>query len=158
MQYWSLNVGSLRMKIFILTLGVLLTWAPGSAQAIDWTTTNQVTLGWTKVSKLASGGAIPASDVISYEVWIVTEAGDKNLDKVFIESTGETQILLTFVQEGRYFTGVNAVRTKPDSSVSSSTISWSDNPEVVLSGIAFGIVYLEAPSGVFGMEVVDNAD
>lgn len=158
MQYCLLNVDSLRMKIFSWIMGGFFICLPGSAQAIDWTTTNQVTVSWTKVTKLIGGGAIPEGDVISYEVWIVTEAGNKKLDKVFIQSTGETHLVITFVQEGRFFTGVNAVRTKPDSSVSSSTISWSDNPEVVLSGIAFGIVYLEAPSGVFEMEVLNNAN
>jgi len=122
------------------------------AWPLDWTAANQITLAWSPVTTLTDGSALPAGDVVSYEVFIVPESGDKSTDRVMVGETGEAQFVITFETEGRFFVGVSAKRFKNPDTISFSSISWSDNPVVVKDGATFGIIYFVSPAMPLGLE------
>jgi len=125
---------------------------------LDWTTANQVTVAWTPVITLADGSGIPPGDQILYEVYFVLETGDKNLDKIFIGETNDSEYVVTFAEEGCYFIGVRSVRVRDVKKISVSGFAWSDNPAAVKNGVTFGVVYFIAPGEPGGMEVNNYAD
>lgn len=158
MKLKLLNVDSFRMKIFIFTLGALLTWGPGSAQAVDWTAANQVTIAWGAVTTLSAGEPIPEGDIINYEVFVVSETGNKEADRVSQGKTPDLQFTITFTEEGRFFVGVRALRLRDAALIGVSTFAWSDNPVFVKDGLTFGIVFFLGPAGPLEMEVLNNAN
>jgi len=125
---------------------------------LTWTSTNQATLAWSPVTTLGDGSAIPPGDLVSYEVFMVPEGGNKLTERVLMGETVDARFVVTFVDEGRYFLGVLAKRYKSETIFSYSTVSWSDNPVVVVEGKTFGIIYFQAPAGALGLEVENNAD
>jgi len=141
-RFWKLKL--LFVLVIVFTMADVL-WP------MDWTLTNQATLAWSPVSALGDGSAIPPGDLVSYGVFIVPETGNKINDRVSVGETDDSQFVVTFENEGRFFLGVNARRLRDNVVISRSSVSWSDNPVAVESGITFGIIYfrpLAMPEGL----------
>ena len=91
-----------------------------------------------------------AENATSYRV-LVRPAPDGEAVQV-----GETEQLffaVTMPSEGSWFVGVQSVRVENDQVVGESTISWSNDPEVVAGGETFGIIYFAPPATVGGLRV-----
>ena len=119
--------------------------------ATNWITANSVTLSWTPVTKLVDGAVIPVGDVISYELFIVPETGDKLNDRIFKIEVQAAEATITFDQEGFFYLGVRAVRSKDLKRLSVSEIAWTDNPEIMVGNLAQGVIFYRQtiiPSGV----------
>ena len=123
------------------------------ANAVDWLTANQVTLAWNPVISMEGGAAIPEGDVISYEVFSVPEIGDKALDLKLEGETLSTEMTISFIEEGRFYLGVRAVRQKYDKRVSQSQVIWTDDPGVMKDGEAQGVIFFRAPSEPLDLEI-----
>jgi len=145
MKYFSRVIFLLIIGFFFILVDICF--------PLDWTTANQVTVAWTPVITLADGSVVPPGDEIFYEVYSVPETGDKNLDKVFIGETNETEYVVTFAEEGCYFIGVRSARVRDVKKISVSGFSWSDEPAAVKNGVTFGVVYFIAPASADDLEV-----
>ncbi|MBA7495942.1 hypothetical protein ES702_06538 [subsurface metagenome] len=150
MKYFSRSIFWLVVMSFIILVDIC--WP------MDWTTANQVTVAWTEVTALADGSAVPPGDQILYEVFAVLETGDKSIDRIFIGETNETEYVVTFAEEGRYFIGVRSARLRNAEKISVSGFAWSDDPAAVKNGVTFGVVYFLAPGGVEGLKIKNYED
>ncbi|MBA7610087.1 hypothetical protein ES703_17292 [subsurface metagenome] len=142
-----------KLRLLVIFWIIILWLLCFGARAMDWTTANQVTVGWTPVTSLVDGSAIPPGDEILYEVFAVLETGDKSIDRIFIGETNETEYVVTFAEEGCYFIGVRSARVRDVKKISVSGFAWSDDPAAVKNGVTFGVIYFLVPGSVSGMEV-----
>lgn len=137
------------MKKVLLTLAlvVLLFAAPAFGQ-VEWVTANQVTIGWDAVTD-AGGGPIPSGDTVLYRVYI------KDLKTDAESMVGETDTLtytITFISEGRYIAGVQAIRVpEGETQMLPSTITWSNSTDAVAVPNPFAFVYYENPLSPAGL-------
>jgi hypothetical protein len=138
---------------FCLCLSIFLFIFINSSHAVDWLTANQVTLAWNPVTSMEGGAAIPEGDVISYEVFSVPEIGDKALDLKLEGETLSTEMTISFIEEGRFYLGVRAVRQKYDKRVSQSQVIWTDDPGAMKDGKAQGVIFSRAPSEPLDLEI-----
>jgi len=123
-------------RLFLVVLLVLgLSFA---AHAQVWHPTNQVTVAWDIADKATS-----------YKVF--TKLAD-DTDVFEVGATSELSYTITFIEEGRYFLGVQSIR-EIDGEIFHSEISWSDNSEVCFNDEAFGAVYYELPDIAGGLRV-----
>ena len=115
------------------------------AQGQIWHTADSVSLGWDAVPGIAN-------DVIRYRVYIKQEPGGTEQEMTSGEGIIETQSLITFTQEGRWFMGVQSARWVENGLVGTSSISWSSDPAVCANNEAFGAIYFLPPAAVGGLK------
>lgn len=126
------------MKRILLTLMMLLL-IPASSWAQQWVTANQISVAWDPVSV--------SSGVVSYKTYTKPAAGGV---ETFFSTVTTTTATITFAVEGRYFLGVQTVRTL-DGTELLSTIAWSNNPADCRGGVTFGAQYYIPPAAPGGM-------
>ena len=104
--------------------------------ALEWQTANQLTVAWDPSAKIVS------TDIISYTVYSKVMGTDT---PVKIGETADTQYVVTFIEEGRYYLGVSATRLVADGETIESDINWSDiNGESTPN--PFGVRFYVSPS------------
>jgi hypothetical protein len=132
-------------KLFItISLGILLT--AGAALAVTWHPNSSQTVAWDAVTTNVDGTSIPPEEM-SYVVYISDALFDPDhLDPIEQGTTTDTQYLLVFTEEGRYFFGVKAVRITDGDVVGESEIVWSSAPEY-----DFGLEYYWGPADPTGL-------
>lgn len=136
------------MKKCIVALTLVMALVISVAYA-DFMMANSMTIGWEAVTVLENGNAVPADDVISYNVYIVeaTEDGVK-LNPVLMGNTEDTTFLITLTEEGQYWVGLTTLRNGAET----EEVAWSDNPVCVQNGSIFGIMFFypaELPAGMY---------
>lgn len=132
-----------------LAIGMFL--VPG-LQAQTWYTANQRTVTWDATTTLNNGDPLPEGSTISYDVWIANAVTDPNkANPVKVATIQELSYTITLNTEGRFFVGISSNRIVDGEIISTSTISWSDNPEVCENGVAFGLRYYFPPSNPVGL-------
>lgn len=145
---------------FVLSLILLLTLGSGMAQDINWKVANQTTMSWNPVTtvKDLNGNLvpIPAGQSVSYGLYAFSPPSarpDKTATPLNI--IAPVSYVFTFIAEGRYIMGVNSVRydnsTTPPTLLSTSIISWSDDPAVCAGGQTFGVMFYYLPSEPGGL-------
>jgi len=123
-------------KVFIcICLTVLLSLA-GTAFALDFYNSNQVTLEWNAVTTDVDGDAITG---VTYRLYLVNADTDPNKTNpvVAADNITDVQATITLGTKGRYFVGVQAVLGDLV-----STINWADeleDPPVDLFGLRFAV-------------------
>jgi len=112
----------------------------------EWHTVNQATITWSEVTGSEGGIPFPETDVIEYRVWLSNAVTDPDkTNPVEVGITEETMFVVTLNVEGRYFVGLQTMRSilmGPDDEkklVGESRIGWSDEPEIALDGNIFGL-------------------
>jgi len=95
-----------------------------------WYPTNQVTIAWDAADRATS-----------YKLFVKSVDGTNAAE---VGATVDLTYTITFLEEGRYFLGVQSVR-EIDGETFYSEIAWSDNPEACFNDEAFGAVYYELP-------------
>jgi len=139
-----------RLLIAILAMAVL--FFAGTANALDWHTANQSTVGWSEVTTLVNGDPIPAGNTITYQTYLVnavTDPGKQNPADTGIVTTNEK--IYTLGTEGKYYVGAQSLRNVDGEVLESSDIAWSDIAEFCLDGITFGLRYYLIPDNIEGL-------
>jgi hypothetical protein len=126
-----------------------------NAFAMDWTTANQVTIGWDAVTTLSDGTPIPDTDVIVYEAFVLnTNINPDKSTAISLGEIAETERLITFAYEGKYLFGIRTIRYDSDGNLlMKSEIAWSDDSLYAANGTSFGVVYYLAPSNPTGIRL-----
>ena len=134
------------MKKLLIVFTMILLVASGSALAQSWKTANQSTVSWDAVTLTADDTPI-AEGEITYRVWLANATTDpaKANPVVAGEGIAATSYTITLGVEGRFFAGVQAVRTVDGEVVGESEMSWSDDPLVTTDGKTFGLRYFLPP-------------
>jgi hypothetical protein len=135
----------------LLVLGFFIFAAP--AVGMDWQKKEKITVAWDKVTNDIDGGAFPQGSIIEYEVFISDPRFDPNkTSPKTIGVTQQTQLEVT-ITPGKYLVGVQAILKVPSDASGTvyeeagrSAISWSDNPQVVLNGVLFGMMFHKNPA------------
>jgi hypothetical protein len=145
------RINFLGLMAILIIISVFMTMG-ARAQALEWHTTNQATYAWDAVTKNQAGDTIPDTDVIEYTVYTVNSGTPKPYEPAskLVVRTAETQVVLTFTEEGSYFIGIRAHRTVDDEEVGQSVIVWSDDP-VSTNDKPFGTRYYLPPASVEGI-------
>lgn len=126
----------------LLTCTVIILAFVGTAYAIDWIGTNQSTVGWDAVDPIATG------DTITYRVYSKKHPAGQ---PVVLDDTANLQYTHVFAEEGRYLTGVSAIRIPAgETEEIESTVTWSDSTDVEAVPIPFGLKYFESLSAPKG--------
>lgn len=103
----------------------------------EWYPTAQATYAWDRPS-LVDGSAVPANE-LKYQPYLKKEGGQP---EIYGGEISAEQVTVTFTVEGRYRCCVQAIRYPTDSNERlPTTISCSDQVEVVKDGIVWGVVY-----------------
>jgi hypothetical protein len=123
------------MTSILLCLILCFTVVPTKAQT--WVTANQITVAWDAVTV--------GSGTVSYDIFIKPEVGGTTTK---IGNVSTTQATFTFTTEGRYFLGVNSVRTIGIVVIPSDTVSWSNVAIDCQGGVMFGAQYYNPPTKV----------
>ena len=129
--------------MLLLTLALCLSLTPGT-EAQQWTTANQITVVWDAVT-------VPTGTV-TYQVYTKLELGAAG-SEVLVKTVTPTQVLITFLVEGRYFIGVKAVRTVGGVDVGATNISWSSDATACLNGVTFGAQYYVPPGPIKNLRI-----
>jgi len=141
------------MKRVVLAVILIFTLAhiAGAAEMV-WKPTNQASIAWDAVTTFDDGSALPSGSTVQYDTFT---RGEKDPVTTYVRAATVTvpAVTLTFQIEGRYFVGVQAIRLVNGVVVpeSNSTISWSDNADMVQGGIPFGISYYKKLKAVGGL-------
>lgn len=125
------------------------------AHSQEWVTANQVTVTWDAVIAFENGDPIPATDIIGYGVYLVSEADTDKINHTHLGVTTDTIYTITLdenLPEGKYFAGLKTIRKLADGThVAESVIGWTDNPDIVLDGKIFGLSHYFIPMMVNGI-------
>lgn len=136
------------MRKQILSIISILLFIPGFVFAIDWHVADQGTFKWLSVTTMDNGEKLPNDAIIKYQVYL------KNLntgEMSFINETEELQATVTFPNEGKYITGIKAIRYLNENIVNESKdISWGDDPRY--SPVPFGFTFYMRPAQTEGIE------
>ena len=112
--------------------------------------TNQVTIGWDAVTKLADGTNIPTGDVISYQVY--TKKG--TAAEVLVGEINSLQQTVTFTVEGEYLVGVRTKRAITGGAIVYSTITWSNSTDIAAVPVPFSVGYYIPPAVPKGLKPI----
>jgi hypothetical protein len=138
------------MKKLFLILAILVFAVPAMAQT--WHTANQVTVAWDAVAppKDAQGADLPGA--IKYQAYIKFQ--DAAATPVPVGGViDETQQVISFSNEGRYFVCAQTLRFPPDETEpQKSAIACSDNAAVCSGGVPFGVKFFIAPGSPGGLK------
>ena len=113
----------------------------------EWHTANQITITWDAVTEMQGGVVIPETDLIEYRVYLVNAVTDPDkTNPAEVDITGDTSYVITLVNEGQYFVGLQTIRKLADGEViGESIIGWSDDPAIASDGHTFGIRHFLPP-------------
>ena len=141
-------------KAMIMTICFLVMVSfVSQASALDWHTANQSTVGWTAVTKLASGTAIPEGSIIKYQTYLanaITDPDKTNPSDTGIVETNEK--IYTLGTEGKFFVGVRTLRYVDNELVGQSLdVAWSDIADFCKGGITFGLQFYMIPANIDDM-------
>ena len=140
-------------KLLLSIMLVMFLCGFAHAQVDDWVNMNQITVAWDAVTTLTDGTTIPAGQ-LSYKIWIASQA-DKSDAQQLDEGITDTTYLLTLNSEGRWYVGVQPIRTVDvDTILDGAPVSWSDDVAVVQGGTTFGIMLYLNPAGVINLRPV----
>ena len=139
-------------KLSIIFLVLFLTFSV-TAFSQEWHTANQITITWDAVTELQGGVAIPETDIIEYRVYLSNTITDPDkTNPAEIDITGDTSYVITLVNEGQYFVGLQTIRKLVDGEViGESYIGWTDDPAIVSNGVTFGIRHFLPPMVPVGL-------
>ena len=126
-------------KVFIcicLTVSFLLV---GTAFALDFYNSNQVTLEWNAVTTDADGDPITG---VTYRLYLANADTDPNKTNVVIAADGITalQETITLGTKGRFFVGVSSLLGDLE-----SVINWADELENQEGSELFGLRFAVPP-------------
>jgi len=144
------------MKKLLITILAVLFFA-GTANALDWHTANQSTVGWGEVTTVGNGNPIPAGSTITYQTYLANSVTDP--DKLNPADTGIVTInekIYTLNTEGKFYVGAKSLRNVDGEILESSTIAWSDIAEFCKDGITFGLRYYLIPDNIEGLYPKQN--
>ena len=131
-----------RLLTTILTFALLI--GSTSIALSGWFTANQATVSWNPVTMTTSDTPIPPEE-ISYKVFLSNATTDPNkTSPAEIASTPDSSCIITLNVEGRFYVGVQAIRTVDSEIVGQSVVSWSDDP-LVVETTTFGLRYFIPP-------------
>jgi hypothetical protein len=132
------------LSCFMILAALMLGSAVATAQT--WHTANQVTLAWDPVPPPNDQAGNPLPGDITYQCYIKFQLAGS--DPVPIgEPTADTQKVIAFPSEGRYFLCAQTLRLPPDAEEPlTSAIVCSDDPAVTADNQAFGVVYYIGPA------------
>jgi hypothetical protein len=133
-------------KLSVIFLALFLSFST-SAFSQEWHTTNQITVVWDAVTEMQGGIAIPETDLIEYRVYLANAITDPDkTNPAEIGIAGDTSYVITLVDEGQYFVGLQTIRSLADGTlIGESVIGWTDDPAIVLDGHTFGIRHFLPP-------------
>jgi ribosomal protein L27 len=137
-----------RILFFIAIVILLACLSIGWAQTVHYT--NQITIAWDAVTKLADGTTIPAGDVIAYQVYTKKGTGAE----VMVGEANSLQQTITFTVEGEYLIGVRTKRTITGGVVTYSDITWSNSADVVAVPSPFSVGYYLPPDAPKGFKTI----
>ena len=123
------------------------------SSALDWHTANQITVGWTAVTKLADGTAIPEGSIVKYQTYLANAITDPDKtnpsDTGIVETNEKTYTLGT---EGKFFVGARTLRYVDNEFVGQSPdVAWSDIADFCKDGITFGLQFYMIPANIDDM-------
>jgi len=132
------TIGTILISGILLFSGVVI----DSVKAIEWHTADSTVIAWDAV-------AAGADEAAKYSVFIVNDKTDpEKANPITIqEGLERTSVTITYNLEGDWIFGVATERwilgdpndpEDPDEMVGLSSVSWSDNPDVVQDGNTFG--------------------
>jgi hypothetical protein len=136
----------MRKILIALALALLV---PAAALGFIWEIADQASVSWDPVNATSQGAPIPASEV-EYEVFLVG-ADEPKEARESLGRTNSTEYTITFDAEGNFLAGVRSLRVDNGTVLSKSTISWSDDAEVVAVEV-FGFRFYWAPQAVTGLQ------
>ena len=138
-------------RLFVaVILGFFLFATP--AAGMDWHKAEKIGVAWDAVTTDVDGGTFPQGSIIEYEVYICDPRFDANkTNPKTVGVTQQTQLDVT-ITPGKYLIGVQAVLKVPSDSTGTvyeeagrSSISWSDDPQIALNGVIFGVLFFKNP-------------
>jgi len=127
------------MKKIFIYLAVSFLLVAGTAFALDFFNSNEVTLGWNTVTTDVDGDAITG---VTYRLYLVNADTDPNKTNPVIAAdniTG-TEATITLGAKGRYFVGCQSVLGDLV-----SVINWADEPENMGEMSLFGLRFAVPP-------------
>lgn len=140
------------IRSIIVFLMVCLFAATPVIADVNWHLANQTTVGWDAVTTLSDGTVVPPAQV-SYKVFLA-----KLIDKTDMSEVGTAivnqEFTVTLTSEGKWYVGIRAVRTVDNVVITSSNISWSDDPIACQDGNTFGIMLYMGPANVTGLRII----
>ena len=127
------------MKRLILVLAILAVLMAGTAFALDFYNSNQVTLEWNAVTTDADGDAITG---VTYRIYLANADTDPNKTNAVIAADGITalQKTITLGTKGRFFVGVSSLLGDLE-----SVINWADELENQEGYELFGLRFAVPP-------------
>ena len=140
----------MKKLLVLLVLGFFIFTAP--AVGMDWQKKEKITVAWDTVTNDVDGSTFPQGSIIEYEVFIIDPRFDPNkTSPKTIGVTQQTQLDVT-ITPGKYLVGVQAILKVPSDAsgtvyeeVGRSSISWSDDPQMTLNGVVFGVLFFKNP-------------
>jgi len=145
------------MKKLVLTLAIVCLLLLGTTAAVTaqtWYTANQRTVAWNATTTLENGDPLPSGSTISYDVWLSNAITDPDkTNPVKVATVTDLTYTITLNVEGKYFVGCSANRIVDNEIVSSSDVSWSDDPAACENGDTFGLQYFFPPAKPNGMRL-----
>lgn len=114
-------------KIFMIIM-ILFVLYIGSASAVDWKVTNQVTIAWDAPTTFTDGTPLVSSVIIRYKVYLSNAITDPDKSNpVLLGETDQLEYTVTLNVEGKYFAGVSSARYDDSGQqLNESDINWSD--------------------------------
>jgi len=127
------------VKRLILVLAILAVLMAGTAFALDFYNSNQVTLEWNAVTTDADGDAITG---VTYRIYLANADTDPNKTNAVIAADGITalQKTITLGTKGRFFVGVSSLLGDLE-----SVINWADELENQEGYELFGLRFAVPP-------------
>jgi hypothetical protein len=105
---------------------------------------SQITVAWDPVT-------VPTGSTVQYQMFYRTDPGGSQTSAG--NPLTSTQATVTFVSEGTYDIGVQAQRLQNGVVVSSSSVSWSNDPTRVQGGNTFMDQYMAPPPGPANLRI-----
>jgi len=144
----------MRSKFLAFVLGSILLCAT-SVFGQTFYTPDQATIAWDATTTLNNGSAIPAGDIVQYEIYLSNDG----LTGTKVGTTSLLQYTLTFTGEGIFFVGVAARRIPSgivpancnDATCPISSITWSNSTNTAAVPVPFGFVNYLPPKSVTGL-------
>lgn len=147
-----------KMMAAILVAGFLAVGAfsPQHVIALNWKVANQFTVDWNPVTNLKDGTPLPETSTVQYRCYLanaITDPDKANPSEVGVAT--EANYTVTLNVEGQYYFGVRSERMEDLGNgpevVSVSTISWSDDSNVVENGQTWGLRHFFPPAMPSGL-------
>lgn len=136
-----------RMSVFIPILLILSVFPILPVAALDWYTANQATAAWDAVTLKNNGAPLDANDTIEYSVYLTDSVNPLKDSTTVVWRGSETQTIITMTDEWSLFVGVRAHRIRDGTEITSSVVSWSDNP-LVTNSLPWGLRFFFLPATV----------